>query len=279
MKHIFSVDLEDWEHIHYLKGDRGNLSKVLSNTVRLLDTLDKYNVKATFFVVGEVAENYPELLQVLHEKGHEIGFHTYRHIPLWNSCPSRLREEIMLFKKLIKDIIGGEVLGFRAPLFSLDDSTNWAIGVLKEQGFLYDSSIFPAKTNIYGVPNASRKPYWISEEDILGGSAEGSLVELPLLVYKFLAFRIPAAGGFYIRLLPLSLFKKALERSEKEGSPATIYIHPRDIDQNPPRLNIGLFGRFVVYHNTRGALGKVETLLSEYSFGRAIDFVEKFIGG
>lgn len=179
---------------------------------KALNLIETCNVDATFVVVGEIAERHPEILEMINENQHEIAFHGYRHDPLWVLDADALREEVKRYDSLVRSITGKKCVGFRAPSYSLDSRTSWALDVLEEEGYVYDSSIFPLKTSLYGVSGAPMTPYHPSSRDITQNDENRRLIEFPALVYHISGLRIPAAGGFYLRLLPLYIFEEPLEK-------------------------------------------------------------------
>lgn len=273
VNNILTIDLEDWKHIHYLNSCDNVPEKIEYNTGLILDLLETYDTKATFFTVGEIVENYPELIDKIVRKGHEIGFHTFYHTPLWNHEKGKFRDEIKLFRKLMLEKFQLNVYGFRAPLFSLNEKTSWAIDVLQEENFLYDSSIFPIRNLLYGVPNAPVFPYRINSSNITKNNPSG-IIELPLLTYKILGVNLPVAGGIYIRFLPLYFIVKAIEKINSLGYPAVIYIHPREVDPSPPKLNLPLHKKKMFTFNTKKTLKKLDKLLDKFSLGTAMDYVK-----
>ncbi|RLE65487.1 MAG: hypothetical protein DRJ38_03670 [Thermoprotei archaeon] len=272
MINIFTVDLEDWRHIHYLNSEDEVPERLEENTGLILDVLQDYDVKATFFIVGELAENYPSLIRKILKHGHEIGFHTYHHTPLWDHSRERLEEEIRRFRKLMKENFNVGIYGFRAPLFSLNRKTSWAIEVLERENFLYDSSIFPIWNPVYGEPKAPRTPYFIKSTDITRKSDSG-IIEFPLLTYRFLTFNIPAAGGIYLRFLPERIIFKAIEKFNASNNPTVIYIHPREVDPSPPKLKLSMFKEKLFTYKTKETLKKVENLLKRFQFTSAINYI------
>ena len=191
MKNLLSIDVEELFHAEYAsvlrkhqkaQGDFGTEH----NLLKIVKMLDEYGAKATFFVVGEVAERCPVAMKVIIKEGHEIAFHSYNHTPLWKENPERLKKEIELFNDLLLPIAGNRCMGFRAPSFSLDNKTVWALDVLRESGMLYDSSVFPAWTPLYGVVNAFMRPYKPSGHDLTAEDVDGELWEFPLTVYSYL---------------------------------------------------------------------------------------------
>ena len=204
MKNILSIDVEEIFHGEYIKnsGYKGNYRSI-ENILSILSLLKEFEVYATFFVVGEIAEKFPEIIKMIEEDGHEVSFHGWSHIPLWEQDANSFKLELERFLKLHPDC-----LGYRAPSFSLDERSNWVLSILEDTGIKYDSSIFPVKTPLYGVPKAPLWQYRPSQKD-LTEEDESGIWEFPLLVYSFLGIRIPAAGGFYLRLMP-SLIRKAI---------------------------------------------------------------------
>ncbi|MEM2915577.1 MAG: polysaccharide deacetylase family protein, partial [Candidatus Bathyarchaeia archaeon] len=237
MKNILTIDVEELFHAEYA-GNLGKKSDVLRtpyNLPKILNLLDEHNTKATFFVVGEVAEKCPAIMEEVIARGHEVAFHSYDHRPLWEKSPKLLETEIKRFNKLLTSIIGGKCIGFRAPSFSLNNKTVWALEVLESVGMLYDSSVFPAWTPLYGVSGALLRPYKPSRSDLTMEDVDCKLWEFPLAVYSLFGLRIPAAGGFYLRFIP-SFVYLAIKKLNKLGSPAVIYIHNWELDFDTPRL-------------------------------------------
>lgn len=175
--------------------------------------LEQRNVKATFFIVGELAQKHPELVSRIKESGNEIAFHAYYHEPLWKKSPESFRDEIDKFHS----IAGTQCKGFRAPSFSLNKNTRWVLDVLEKTGFQYDSSVFPARTPLYGAPKAPLKPYKPSHIDITVEDEAAQLWEFPLHTYPLPFIRVPVAGGFYLRFFPPRLMKKSIKKANREG--------------------------------------------------------------
>lgn len=269
---ILTIDLEEWYHPEYVrsialrnKKERGVQS--LRKTLRLLD---EHDVDATFFVVGEVLEKYPEIVEEIEEKGHEIAFHGYHHESLSESNPKTLLQEIRRFNSLMEK----KCLGFRAPSFSLNNETKWALKILEEAGYIYDSSIFPLKTPLYGVSGAPIKPYKLSFEDVTKETENGKLWEFPLLVYDVFSFRIPLAGGFYLRVFPTGMIKRAVRKMNSWEAPAVIYVHTWELDSKTPILRLGLYKSYVTYHNIGKTEKKLKHLLSCFRFTSFRNYIE-----
>ena len=275
MENILTIDVEEVFHVEYARNLRRGESvfRTPYNVAIVLDLLDYYGAKATFFVVGEVAERFPKLLEEIMRRGHEIAFHSYDHTPLWDKNPEQLEMEIEAFDKLLVATTGDRCAGFRAPSFSLDNTTKWALDVLEGAGMLYDSSLFPAKTPLYGLSNAPIRPYKPSRSNLSIEDDEGGLWEFPLAVYSFLGLRIPAAGGFYLRFAP-SLVWRAVKKINKLGSPAVIFIHNWELDPETPKLRLNPYKSFVTYHNIEKTVELFERLLREFKFTSFAEYME-----
>ena len=231
---------------------------------KIFELLRKNDTYATFFVVGEILESNPEILDKILENGHEIGFHTMHHTRLHDfKSKDEFLDELIQFSKLTNN----KSKGFRAPTFSLDSSTSWVIDSLIENNYTYDSSIVPAKSSMYGHPNAPENPYRISSNSIEKSDRNGKLMEYPLLVTNFLGKKIPAAGGFYLRTLPLRVIKNAISNYEKKDLPATFYIHSWELTPEfMPRIKLSKKDSFVTYHNIEKAYEKMDEILREFEF-------------
>ena len=264
---ILGIDFEDWFHPELIQkyiSKENNEPRVVEGINKIIELLRKNETKATFFVVGELLEFKPELLDIILENEHEIAFHTMKHTRI--DLPNRreqFQDEIKQFDKLT----GGRSKGFRAPSFSLNSNSSWLIDVLEENNYEYDSSIVPVKTSMYGIPNAERKPYKISRNFLEGDSIGGKIIEFPLLVTKFLGKKIPAGGGFYLRTLPLRVIENAIKSYEKEKIPGVFYIHSWELTPEfMPRINLSKKDNFITYHNINKAYNKMEDLLKKYEF-------------
>jgi polysaccharide deacetylase family protein (PEP-CTERM system associated) len=262
VENILSIDVEEVFHGEYTRQYRQGLCYRTSDNIPLiLKTLGEYDVKATFFMVGEIAKRFPEVINMILEKGHEVAFHGWAHEPLWRLTPERFREEVKVFKKLHPDCIG-----FRAPSFSLNNKTKWVLKILQEEGFKYDSSIFPTWTPLYGTYKAPTRPYHPSLANIIEEDGNCSIIEFPLAVYELFGLKVPIAGGFWLRLWSLDLVKRGIRKIDEKGFPAVVYIHNWELDEKTPKINAGILGRFQVYHNLNKAKQKLGSLLSEFNF-------------
>ncbi|OGP92876.1 MAG: hypothetical protein A2156_09950 [Deltaproteobacteria bacterium RBG_16_48_10] len=276
-----TIDLEDWFHPELVRdhlGRRlagGRLSEVVPS---ILDLLNRYHVKATFFILGEVASQFPSLVQQIHREGHEIGCHGVSHRMLRDLGEEGFKKELEDFRTLMKKVLGGvQIKGFRAPTFSLNQTTQWALPILRDFGYLYDSSIFPKKlfwNPLYGVDDAPRYPYRISFKDLCKEDPKSPLWEFPAAIAKVGGVDIPVSGGFYLRTLPAPVFRWALKRMNGEG-PFYIYLHPWECDENTPRISLPFLAKKVTYYGIRKVLFKLEGLLKRFSFSRMDDVLIK----
>ena len=264
---LLGIDFEDWFHPELIQPyieSKKNEPKVINGIEKILNLLRKYDTYVTFFVVGELLQFKPELLDMIISEGHEIGFHTMHHTRLDSpGYKDNFSGELEKFSTLTK----GKSKGFRAPTFSLNYSSNWVIDELIEHNYLYDSSIVPAKTGMYGMPNADIKPYKISSRDLEKNDPKGKITEFPLLVTKFLGKKIPAGGGFYLRTLPMKITKRAISNYEKKGIPASFYIHSWELTpEYMPKISLPIKDHFVTYHNIEKAYSRMQELLKIFKF-------------
>ena len=272
---LLGIDFEDWYHPELIQRhitEKNNKPTVVQGIDKILEWLRKKDTFATFFMVGELLESKPELLDKILDNGHEIAFHTMYHTRLDTpNFRERFTEEIKKFAELTK----GKSRGFRAPTFSLNNSSAWLIDVLTDNNYIYDSSVVPVKTNMYGIPNAETKPYKITSKSLEKNDPNGKILEFPLLVTKFLGKKIPAAGGFYLRTLPMRVIKNAIQNYEKNDIPACFYVHSWELTPEfMPRLQLPIKDSFITYHNLEKTLERMTEILSNFqftSFNRFID--------
>ncbi len=268
MTKIISVDLEDWHDSAYLRdyvNEENKIDRIVPATENILNLFSKYKTKATFFTLGSIAEKYPELIKSINDEGHEIASHGYTHTPLWNQCSEEFRLDLQKTNKILEEITGKKVIGFRAPYASLNQQTAWMIDVLKSEGFKYDASMFPMKTPLYGVKNAPLNVYRISSDNILENDKESDLIEIPFTVYKNGLFTIPCTGGIYGRFLPLPVLRFLFARIGKKRN-INFYFHPWETDKEIPRIKVPVKNRLISYYNTSSYLRKIEKLLVRYKF-------------
>ena len=265
----FSIDLEEWYHSELVEGRRSSFSQAAEATRPVLDLLDRYQTKASFFIVGEVAEQNPGLIQSIFERGHEIGCHTFSHKLVWNLDEGLFREELEHFHSVTRKILGEiKIKGFRAPCFSIDNRNKWALKVLSDFGYQYDASIFPLKINpLYGVRGAPVRPYRVSFEDVRKEDPTSPLMEFPLCPLMIGGLRIPISGGFYLRALPIPFLHWGLRRINRD-QPFLVYFHPWEGYEKTPRFKLPLYHRVISYYGISSALKKLEFLLKHFKFAR-----------
>ena len=275
---IIGIDFEDWYHPEliqkYVK-DKKHEPIMFKGLEKILDMLRKNDTQATFFVVGELLENNPEIFDKIIENEHEIAYHTMHHTKIDSpNFKENFSSEIEKFSKLTNK----KSRGFRAPTFSLNKTSSWIITSLAEYDYIYDSSVVPAKTDLYGIPNADTKPYRISSNSLEEDSSDGKLIEFPLLVTSFLGKKIPAGGGFYLRTLPTKIIKNAIKKYEKQKIPATFYIHSWELTpEYMPRIELPIKENFVTYHNINKAYNRMSELLKQFEFTSFSNYISQGI--
>ncbi len=271
----FSVDVEDYFQVSNFnsfihKDCWQNFSlRVQKNIEDLLEILSQFDVKGTFFILGWVAEKLPEIVLDIHREGHEIACHGYQHELVYDLGPEKFREDIRKSKIILQDISGQKVIGYRAPSYSITKNSLWALSILQEEGFLYDSSIFPVYHPRYGIPDSPRHPYKYSVN-------QKELHEFPPATLKIKNFHLPVAGGGYFRLFPYDFTKWAMKKINQEGMPFVFYLHPWEIDPKQPRFaKANFINRFRHYVNLSKTKGRLCKLLQDFSFSTLVDLLEK----
>jgi polysaccharide deacetylase family protein (PEP-CTERM system associated) len=245
-------------------------SRMESATGWLLDELAKREIKATFFVLGQIARDYRQLILAIHAAGHEVASHGWDHQCVQRLTPASFRRDVAWSKDAIEQITGQPVLGYRAPTFSIVRETSWAIDELVELGFHYDSSIYPVWHDRYGVPDAPRAPF-------LCQGVCHRILELPLATLRSCGANLPVAGGGYFRLLPLSLMEAAICRAacrhqdRKEAAVAVLYFHPWEFDARQPRLPLRPLSRLRTYVGIHRSRARFKLLLDRHCFARGAD--------
>jgi polysaccharide deacetylase family protein (PEP-CTERM system associated) len=271
INNVLTIDVEDYFQVSALaksisRDDWNSISpRVVDNTKRLLDMFDQHDVKATHFVLGWVAERFPDLIREIHSRGHEVASHGYSHQLIYNQSPEVFQSESRDSKKLIEDIIGTPVFGYRAASYSITRKSLWALDILAELGFTYDSSIFPVVHDRYGIKGSPEMPH------VLSTPKKQRLVEYPLSTYRFLNQTIPVAGGGYFRLYPYALSRYFYRNINRSSDPFVFYLHPWEIDPGQPRVNTSLLSRFRHYNNLDKCQMRLSNLLSEFSFTTMMD--------
>ena len=268
---IMSVDLEDFFCDLPFESWSKYESRVLKNTNKILDLFEKYQIKATFFTLGYIAEKFPDLIKKIDNKGHEIASHSYSHLDIRKTTEKDFENDIVKSIKILEEIIGKKVLGFRAPYFSIDKKSFWAMKILSKY-FKYDSSIFPVKTPLYGIRNAPRNIYKPNLTNPSIEDIESELIEIPLATDRIpIIGNIPIAGGFHLRFLPYFYIKYGLNKINNSNNSFIFYIHPKDLDPEMPKINEYAWH---YYYNLSGATKKFEKILKDFEFCSVKDFLK-----
>lgn len=272
IRNALTVDVEDYFHVEAFANhiDRnawdGHEVRVLDNTRRLLDLFDAHSTHGTFFVLGWVAERYPQLVKDIAQRGHEVACHGWSHRLIYKQSRDDFFIETRRAKALLEDQIGAAILGYRAASYSIVRESLWALDVLCELGFRYDSSIFPVRHDKYGIPDARTEPHRYRAP---GGA---DIVEFPLTTKDIFGYRLPVAGGGYFRLFPYALTRAALTSiNRREHRPFIFYLHPWEIDPEQPQVEAGWFSRFRHYNNLEKCESRLKRLLHDFQFAPAIE--------
>jgi polysaccharide deacetylase family protein (PEP-CTERM system associated) len=267
IQNALTVDVEDYFHVSAFeksvnRNDWDNYPlRVEKNTRQLMDMFDEAEVKATFFVLGWVAERNRRLISEIAERGHEVACHGYSHQLIYNQTCEVFRQETIHSKSLLEDIVQVPVRGYRAASYSITRKSLWALDILAEAGFDYDSSIFPVRHDRYGIPGAKEVPH------ILQTPEGHSLAEFPLSTAKVFNYKLPVAGGGYFRLYPYLLTRAGLRQVNSRMQPFIFYLHPWEIDPKQPRIEAGWFSRFRHYNNLEKCAPRLRQLMNDFQFG------------
>lgn len=261
----FTIDVEDYYHVSALAESirvdewENWPSRVIRNTTLILDLLDDFGVKGTFFVLGWEAERRPELIKEIYSRGHEIASHGYSHQLIYNQSPDVFRQETQRSKEILEEIINDEVVGYRAASYSITHKSLWALDVLAELGFKYDSSIFPVQHDRYGIADADTQPHEIELEN------GKSIVEFPLSTSSFFGKRLPIAGGGYFRIFPYWFFKRHFSKATANAE-AVFYLHPWEVDPDQPKVSASRLSTFRHYRNLHKTESRLKDLLGSFPF-------------
>ncbi|MFP4356264.1 MAG: XrtA system polysaccharide deacetylase [Phycisphaerae bacterium] len=275
--HVVSFDVEEYFHAEaaQLSGvrreDWAGLSSRLQQPVeQILQLLDESGVRATFFILGWVAQHHPELVRRIADAGHEVASHGMGHHMLDRLDPKSFAGELRDSRSLLEDLAGRAVFGFRAPTFSITRRTAWALDVLADCGYAYDSSIFPIRHDRYGVPDAPRCPHWAQ------GPGQGRILEIPPLTRRWLGSNLPAAGGGYLRLFPVRLIASALKQAQRENRPGMLYLHPWELDPDHPEMGMRGLQKFRHRVNLARTANKLKWLLDRFEFAPTADLLGRW---
>lgn len=274
MKNALSIDLEDWFCVYNLsqvikKEDWDSCElRIENNTRRILELLAAHQAKATFFVLGWIAEHVPHLIREIEQQGHEIASHGYSHSLLFHMTPESFEKDLLKALEVTETITPSKIYGFRAPSFSITHDTMWALDILANHGFRYDSSIFPVNFHPdYGIPDVPLSIYRINS----------NLIEFPLTCVEVLGRRIPCCGGGYFRIFPYAVTKYLLRRCNNEGRPAIFYLHPWEFDPGQPRIKLSWQKTFRHYHNLSKTLKRFSCLLKDFEFETINELLDTWI--
>jgi len=263
--HHFTIDVEEYFQVaafesYVARSDWERFgSRVAAQMELLLGLLARHNARATCFVVGWVGERHRDLVRAIARAGHEVASHGWDHARVTNLTPAQFRDSVRRSKQLLEDVTGAPVVGFRAPNFSIVRGREWALDVLIEEGYRYDSSLFPVRRPGYGYPGGLPDPHWIERP-------AGRLAEIPPATLHCGPLRLPAAGGAYFRLLPYGVIRGALRQCERREVPGTFYIHPWELDPAQPRIEVSWLTRVRHYGGLGRTLPRLERLLTEFRF-------------
>ncbi len=272
----FSVDVEDYFQVAALASAISRESwstweyRVEANTDVILQLCEENKVRGTFFVLGWVAEKSPHLVKRIADAGHEIACHGFSHQLIYRQTQEVFREETLRSKHFLEDVIGKPVTGYRAASFSITRESLWALDILIDAGFEYDSSVFPIRHDRYGIPGASPEPGWIT------APSKRTLVEFPMSAAKFFGVQVPVSGGGYFRILPYWVTRAGLRQiNEKAGRPFTFYLHPWEVDPEQPRVKVGALSRFRHYTNLHRCEARLRRVLGDFRFGTMRQVLEQ----
>lgn len=267
-KAVFSIDLEDWyQGIELPYADWGKYERrVEKGFYAIFNLLEKYETKATWFTLGWIADYYPHLIKELHQAGHELGSHTYKHEKVYDQTPEQFREEIKRTRNSIETITGKKVVSHRSPFFSITAKSLWALDVLAEEGFTIDCSISPIKTWRYGIATCP---------DTIFRIKENNLIEFPVSRFKFLHKQL-GIGGAYFRLFPYSFTSNSLKQRHRNKLPNMFYIHPWEYDPQHPSVGLNWKSKITHYTNLTTTLARTERMLNEFKFTSVSDYIESY---
>jgi polysaccharide deacetylase family protein (PEP-CTERM system associated) len=267
MKNFFSVDVEEYFQVSafesLIRHDQWESleSRVVASTLSLLALLKQHRVRALFYVLGWVADRYPDLIREIDQHGHTIGSHTYSHKLVYSQSPHEFQSDLARSINSISTITGKPVRHFRAPSFSITKRNPWALHALRREGIEFDSSVVPIRHDRYGVPGMPSQVYWIEHEDT-------KLVEFPVSVLKHSGLSIPCGGGGYFRIFPWWFSRCAWRTLAKRNQPIHFYIHPWEVDPSQPRIQgLGRVSRFRHYRNLSRTMDRLALMLSTFEFG------------
>lgn len=265
MVNILSFDIEDYFQVENFKkkikfSDWDNYGlRVIGSTRRILNVLSQAQVRATFFVVGWIAERVPELIKEISSLGHEVASHGYAHELVYKQGEKGFRDDLRLARGILEKITGKPVKGYRAPCYSITNRSRWALDILAQEGYLYDSSIFPIRHDRGGLVGSQRFPHYIDTQ-------YGRIKEFPISTVNLFGQNLPFSGGGYLRLLPYFILRNCARSINTQGQPINVYMHPWEFDIDQPRIKAGAFGAFRHYLNLETTEKKLKALITDFKF-------------
>jgi polysaccharide deacetylase family protein (PEP-CTERM system associated) len=268
--HCLTFDVEEYLQVNAFASEARRQewsryeSRVEASTDKVLALLERHRYRATFFVLGWIAERHASLVQRIHAAGHEVASHGYGHELITGLSPDAFREDVRKAKKILEDVIGAPITGYRAPSFTIMPKTAWAQEVLVQEGYLWDSSVVPILHDVYGWPGANPFPHRID-------TPSGPLFEVPPSTLKAVGARLPVGGGGYFRFYPYPLLRPLLRRIEAQGQPLIFYLHPWELDPGQPRMAGSRLSIFRHYLNLDRVEGRLERLFDDFRFGAVAD--------
>ena len=265
ISNFVTFDIEEWYHANYADQSQfGEISSanLFANVESLLDLCDEHNIRSTCFILGCVARDKPEVVRLILDRGHEVASHGFNHELIDKLTPVRFREDVSKAKAILEDITGVVVRGYRAPSWSVTrQNMEWFYDILAEAGYSYSSSVYPGRTHLFGIPDFPSFPHYPNL-----GKKRASILEIPQTMTTVCGKKIAFSGGFFLRLLPTKFIRRNIDRVNRKGLPVFIYLHPREIDMESPRLNLSLVNRFIHYYNIANTRDKLSEVMSGHEF-------------
>tara|TARA_Y100000588_G_C14225938_1_gene913138 strand:- start:53 stop:994 length:942 start_codon:yes stop_codon:yes gene_type:complete len=265
VSNFITFDIEEWHHANYegkTESGGNGISKLVENVESLLDLCDEHKTRATCFILGCVARDKPEVVRLILDRGHEVASHGFNHELVYKLTPVRFREDVSKAKATLEDITGDVVRGYRAPSWSVTRQIMaWFYDTLAETGYSYSSSVYPGRTHLFGIPDFPSFPHYPNL-----GKKRTSILEIPQTMTTVCGKKIAFSGGFFLRLLPTKFIRRNIDRANRKGLPVFIYLHPREIDVDSPRLSLSLVNRFIHYYNITNTRDKLSEVMSGHEF-------------
>ena len=260
-----TFDIEEWHHANYAGyGGFGeiNNTKLFANVESLLDLCDEHGIHSTCFILGCVARDKPEVVRLIFDRGHEVASHGFNHELIAKLTPVQFREDVSTAKAILEDITGVVVRGYRAPSWSVTrQNMEWFYDILADVRYSYSSSVYPGRTHLFGIPDFPSFPHYPNL-----GSKRASILEIPQTMATVCGKKMAFSGGFFLRLLPTEFIRRNIDRVNRKGLPVFIYLHPREIDIESPRLNLSLVNRFIHYYNIANTRDKLSEVMNGHEF-------------